>query len=51
MDRAFIFDVFGTLVDWREGVATIVGSAFEEHGVILDAYTFADAWRARYGPY
>ena len=50
MDRAFIFDVFGTLVDWREGVATIVGSAFEENGVTIDAYTFADAWRARYEP-
>ena len=50
MNRAFIFDVFGTLVDWREGVATIVGSAFEKHGVIIDAYTFSDAWRARYEP-
>ena len=50
MNRAFIFDVFGTLVNWREGVATIVGSAFEEHGVTIDAYTFSDAWRARYDP-
>jgi len=50
MNRAFIFDVFGTLVNWREGVATIVALAFKENGITVDPYTFADAWRARYDP-
>jgi 2-haloacid dehalogenase len=44
--RALIFDVFGTLVDWRSGVAT----AFHAVGVPGDPYELADAWRARYRP-
>ena len=42
--RALAFDVFGTLVDWRTGIAR----AAEELG--LDGESFADAWRARYAP-
>jgi 2-haloacid dehalogenase len=44
--RALIFDVFGTLVDWRSGIA----GAFREAGVPGDADELADAWRARYVP-
>ena len=44
--RALVFDVFGTLVDWRSGVA----DAFRASGVSGDPYELADAWRARYGP-
>ena len=44
--RALVFDVFGTLVDWRSGVA----EAFRESGAPDDAEELADAWRARYGP-
>jgi 2-haloacid dehalogenase len=44
--KALAFDVFGTLVDWRSGVA----AAFREHGVPGDADELADAWRARYVP-
>ena len=50
MDRAFIFDVFGTLVDWRGGVADAVRPAFAARGLDLDPHAFADHWRSRYGP-
>jgi 2-haloacid dehalogenase len=44
--RALVFDVFGTLVDWRSGVA----AAFEDEGVAGDPAALADGWRARYAP-
>ena len=44
--RALAFDVFGTLVDWRSGIA----NAFREAGVPGDPGELADGWRARYGP-
>jgi 2-haloacid dehalogenase len=44
--RALVFDVFGTLVDWRSGVA----DSFRASGVSGDPYELADAWRARYRP-
>ncbi|MDX8354539.1 haloacid dehalogenase type II [Cognatiyoonia sp. IB215182] len=50
MDRAFIFDVFGTLVNWREGVAQVLRAAFAERNIDADPHQFADAWRARYDP-
>jgi 2-haloacid dehalogenase len=48
--RAVLFDVFGTVVDWRTGVATAVRRFAGQHGLELDADAFADAWRSRYGP-
>ena len=47
---ALIFDVFGTVVDWRTGVAREVASAFAAKGVAVDAEAFADAWRGEYQP-
>jgi 2-haloacid dehalogenase len=44
--RALVFDVFGTLVDWRSGIA----EAFRSSGVPGDPEQLADAWRARYAP-
>jgi 2-haloacid dehalogenase len=44
--RALAFDVFGTLVDWRSGVA----EAFRASGLSSDAEELADAWRARLWP-
>jgi FMN phosphatase YigB (HAD superfamily) len=44
--RALVFDIFGTLVDWRSGVA----DSFRANGVWGDPYELADAWRARYRP-
>jgi 2-haloacid dehalogenase len=46
MVRALVFDVFGTLVDWRSGVA----DAFRASGVPGDPEELADGWRARYRP-
>jgi 2-haloacid dehalogenase len=45
--RALVFDVFGTIVDWRSGVAAAVRRLI---GADVDADAFADAWRARYVP-
>jgi 2-haloacid dehalogenase len=50
MVQALIFDVFGTVVDWRSGVAREVAAAVSSHDVALDPAAFADAWRARYDP-
>jgi 2-haloacid dehalogenase len=44
--RALVFDVFGTLVDWRTGVA----EAFRASGLDADPEVLADEWRARYPP-
>jgi 2-haloacid dehalogenase len=48
--RALLFDVFGTLVDWRSGVAREARSALGPLGYDLDWPAFADAWRAEYQP-
>lgn len=40
------FDVFGTCVDWRSGVARDVAAVAPG----LDAGAFADVWRSRYQP-
>jgi 2-haloacid dehalogenase len=44
--RALVFDVFGTVVDWRGGVAREVRRLLPG----MDAQAFADAWRDRYVP-
>lgn len=44
---ALVFDVFGTVVDWRAGVAR---EAARLLGPDVDAAALADAWRARYQP-
>jgi 2-haloacid dehalogenase len=44
--RALAFDVFGTLVDWRSGIA----EAFRASAVPGDPGELADDWRARYFP-
>ncbi|MFD0916780.1 haloacid dehalogenase type II [Pseudahrensia aquimaris] len=48
--RAFIFDVFGTMVDWRESVAREAARAFSAKAITTDPYAFADFWRGRYDP-
>ena len=47
---ALVFDVFGTVVDWRSSVAREVATVAKRKGVTVDAEKFADAWRAGYGP-
>jgi 2-haloacid dehalogenase len=46
--KALLFDVFGTVVDWREGIARDVAAFFQTHGITGDPHAFADAWRGRY---
>jgi len=49
--RALLFDVFGTLVDWRRGVAREAAPFLVRFGRDPDdAGAFADAWRRRYSP-
>jgi 2-haloacid dehalogenase len=48
--QALVFDVFGTLVDWRAGVARDVIAALSASGRAVDGEAFADAWRAQYQP-
>jgi 2-haloacid dehalogenase len=48
--RAMFFDVFGTLVDWRTGVAREAERILQPLGFDLDWAAFADAWRGEYQP-
>src|ERR1700683_638585 len=48
--KALFFDVFGTLVDWRAGVAREAKSILDPLGYSLDWTAFADAWREQYQP-
>jgi 2-haloacid dehalogenase len=48
--KALFFDVFGTLVDWRGGVARDAQAVLEPLGHELDWLAFADAWRGEYQP-
>lgn len=49
--RALFFDVFGTVVDWRSGVARALRAYGEARGLNADWGRLADAWRAQYDPY
>ncbi|OMC25422.1 haloacid dehalogenase type II [Mycobacterium colombiense] len=48
--RAVLFDTFGTVVDWRSGIAASVGDFAHRHQLSLDAAAFALEWRGRYLP-
>jgi len=48
--KALIFDVFGTLVDWRSSIARETKAILGPLGHQLDWPAFADAWRAEYDP-
>jgi 2-haloacid dehalogenase len=48
--RALTFDVFGTTVDWRSGVAAEARRIGTLNGVKADWERLADAWRALYLP-
>jgi len=48
--KALFFDVFGTLVDWRSGVARDARTLLEPLGFRADWTAFADAWRDLYQP-
>ena len=48
--KALVFDVFGTLVDWRTCAAREARNILQPLGYNLDWLAFADAWRAEYQP-
>lgn len=49
--KALVFDVFGTVVDWRSGVARDARAFLARQGrADVDPHAFADAWRRRYQP-
>ena len=48
--KALLFDVFGTVVDWRTGIAREVEKVANKNGISLNPFDFADAWRAEYQP-
>ena len=47
---ALLFDVFGTVVNWREGISRDVAIIADQKGVLLDPAAFADSWRSEYQP-
>jgi 2-haloacid dehalogenase len=48
--RAILFDVFGTVVDWRGSVISELAAWGAAHGVEADWAGLADAWRGAYAP-
>ncbi len=49
--KVLAFDVFGTVVDWRGGVAAEMAAIAQERRLSVDTGAFADAWRSKYLPY
>ncbi len=48
--KALFFDVFGTLMDWRNNIARDAAAILAPLGHQADWLAFADAWRAEYQP-
>jgi 2-haloacid dehalogenase len=48
--QALLFDVFGTLVDWRTSLIEDLSAFGSEHNVEVDWPAFVDAWRSEYVP-
>jgi 2-haloacid dehalogenase len=48
--KALLFDVFGTLVDWRESIACEAARILIRQDIAVDWHRFADSWRDQYQP-
>jgi 2-haloacid dehalogenase len=48
--KALTFDVFGTVVNWRDSIAREAKTILGAKGHDKDWHAFADQWRARYQP-
>src|SRR6267378_1115606 len=48
--KVLLFDVFGTLVDWRGSIAREAREILSPLGFETDWEAFADAWRDQYQP-
>lgn len=48
--KAILFDVFGTVVDWRSSLIDMFAAFGRERGVSADWPALVDAWRGAYRP-
>jgi 2-haloacid dehalogenase len=48
--KAIVFDVFGTVVDWRGSTIAELQSFSRGRGIKIDCEAFADEWRGLYQP-
>ncbi len=48
--EALVFDVFGTVVDWRSTIVREGEDLGQRKNLDVDWAAFADAWRSRYAP-
>lgn len=48
--KALLFDVFGTVVDWRSGIIKATEIIAKKNKIDINSAEFADAWRAEYQP-
>lgn len=48
--RALLFDVFGTVVDWRSGIIRELAAWGKDARVVADWPAIADGWRGLYQP-
>src|SRR5260370_37693357 len=48
--KALTFDVFGTVVNWRDSIAREARAFLGPRGYDKHWHEFADRWRARYQP-
>ena len=48
--KAMVFDVFGTVVDWRSSLIADFTRWAETHGITADWTALVDAWRQAYVP-
>src|SRR3546814_8662522 len=48
--KALLFDVFGTVVDWRSSISREGEKFGREKGIQADWTAFADKWRGKYQP-
>ena len=46
--KCILFDVFGTVVDWRESIASEASLFGERYNINGNWYDFADKWRNAY---
>lgn len=49
--KALIFDVFGTVVDWRTSIVNECQELGNVKNIQIDWNLFADRWRGKYGPF
>lgn len=48
--KAMVFDVFGTVVDWRTSVIREARAMGDAHGIVRDWEAFTDDWKSAYHP-